>query len=175
MADLTPLLAVRWSPRAFDPTAELTEAETASLLEAARWAPSRGNVQPWRFALGRRDGETFKRILTNLPAGDQRWARHAAALLLAAHLTGPATGPYDLGQAVAHLSVQATALGLYVHQLLDLDQPGLAADLELPHGVHPRAVVAIGRLGDPRLLPGDLLRRETALRRRHPVADLLLR
>ena len=58
MADLTPLLAFRWSPRAFDPAAELTPAEAASLLEAARWAPSVGNGQPWRFALGHRDDET---------------------------------------------------------------------------------------------------------------------
>ncbi|GGM31264.1 nitroreductase family protein [Micromonospora yangpuensis] len=222
MADLTPLLAVRWSPLAFDPTAELTAAEASALLEAARWAPSHGNVQPWRFALGRRDDETGKRILANLPARDQRWARHAAALLVAAHLADPpATAPpaataapgtapvdafeavdteafeaapvdafritpadafeagqrraYDLGQAVAHLSVQATALGLYVHQLVDVDHAGLAADLDLPAEVRPHAVVAIGRLGDPFALPADLLHRETGLRRRHRVADLMLR
>ncbi|KXK59445.1 nitroreductase [Micromonospora rosaria] len=175
MADLTPLLAVRWSPRAFDPVAELSGAEVSSLLEAARWAPSHGNAQPWRFAVGWRDDETCKRILANLPARDQRWARHAAVLLLAAHLTDPPAGPYDLGQAVAHLTVQATALGLYVHQLVDVDHAGLVADLELPDGVRPHAVVAVGRLGDPFSLPEDLLCRETALRRRHPLDDLLLR
>ncbi|MGC4804204.1 nitroreductase family protein [Micromonospora sp. DT233] len=237
MADLTPLLAFRWSPRAFDPAAELAPAEAASLLEAARWAPSVGNGQPWRFALGHRDDETQKRILANLPATEQRWARHAAALLLGAHVrpdpTGTAASPtgtasptghaspaglagrtpcagdaspaglagrtpcagdaspagsagaassllggreaYDLGQAVAHLTVQATALGLYVRQILGFDHAGLADDLELPAGVHPLVVVAVGRLGDPFSLPEELRHHETGLRRRRPLADLLLR
>ncbi|WFE58455.1 nitroreductase family protein [Micromonospora sp. WMMD712] len=212
MADLTPLLAFRWSPRAFDPAATLTADEAASLLEAARWAPSAGNGQPWRFALGHRDDETWKRILVNLPDDDQPWARHAAALLLGAHLTaagaagtGTGTGTgigtgeagtdpgiaadaagtgaraaaagaaYDLGQAVAHLTVQATALGLYVRQLAGFDRAGLAADLDLPAGVRPLVVVAVGRLGDPSSLPVALREQETGLRRRRPVADLLLR
>ncbi|MFF3852137.1 nitroreductase family protein [Micromonospora sp. NPDC002575] len=186
MADLTPLLAFRWSPRAFDPAATLTADEAASLLEAARWAPSAGNGQPWRFALGHRDDETWKRILVNLPSDDQPWARHAAALLLGAHLTAAdeavtgareaVTGTaYDLGQAVAHLTVQATALGLYVRQLAGFDRAGLAADLDLPAGVRPLVVVAVGRLGDPSSLPAALREQETGLRRRRPVADLLLR
>ncbi|MGW1059488.1 nitroreductase family protein [Micromonospora rubida] len=231
MADLTPLLAFRWSPRAFDPTAALPPAEAASLLEAARWAPSAGNRQPWRFALGHRDDETYKRILVSLPAAEQRWARHAAALLLGAHLTADPTDPadpasdadgakraggaegaeraggaegaeraggadrsagvgdgrgptvpgpagraaYDLGQAVAHLTVQATALGLYVRQLAAFDAAGLAADLELPDGIRPLVVAAVGRLGDPFGLPEELRRQEIGLRRRHPLAELLLR
>lgn len=191
MADLTPLLAIRWSPHSFDPTAELTPAETSSLLEAARWAPSVGNRQPWRFVLGHRDDETFKRILVNLPARDQRWAGRASALLLAAHLADPAghtaqpTGhaggadlaghaAYDLGQAIAHLTVQATALGLHVRQVLDLDRAGLAADLDLPPDVRPYAAAAVGQLGDPLSLPADLLSEETALRRRRPLTELLL-
>ncbi|MFF0821242.1 nitroreductase family protein [Micromonospora haikouensis] len=186
MADLTPLLAFRWSPRAFDPAATLTPDEAASLLEAARWAPSTGNGQPWRFALGHRDDETWKRILVNLPSDDQPWARHAAALLLGAHLTAgtghgtaardAGTGAaYDLGQAVAHLTVQATALGLYVRQIAGFDHAGLAADLDLPAGVRPLVVAAVGRLGDPSSLPAALREQEVGLRRRRPLADLLLR
>jgi nitroreductase len=186
MADLTSLLAFRWSPRAFDPAAELTDAETSSLLEAARWAPSAGNAQPWRFAVGHRDDEAWKRILVNLPVDDQRWARHASALLVGAHVTAtpdlatlagqPAQqAAYDLGQAMAHLGVQATALGLHVHQLVDVDSAGLGADLELPAGVRPLVVAAVGRLGDPFSLPEELRRRETGLRRRRPLAELLLR
>ncbi|MEV1329629.1 nitroreductase family protein [Micromonospora costi] len=192
MAHLTPLLAFRWSPRAFDPGAELSPDEAASLLEAARWAPSADNAQPWRFAVGHREDETWKRILVNLPEEDQRWAHRAAVLLLAAHVTAPAVeasgvdgtagrhpGPdsraaYDLGQAVAHLTVQATALGLHVRQLLEIDRAGLTTDLELPADVRPYAVVAVGQLGDPLSLPADLLADETALRRRRPLADLLL-
>ncbi|SCE83927.1 nitroreductase family protein [Micromonospora chokoriensis] len=183
MADLTPLLAFRWSPLAFHPTDELSAADAASLLEAARWAPSLGNRQPWRFTLGHRDDETWKRILVNLPEREQRWAHRAAALLLAAHVdadtasdAAPADGiAYDLGQAVAHLTVQATALGLHVRQVLTVDRAGLVADLHLPADVRPYAVVAVGRLGDPLSLPADLVAEETSLRHRRPLADLLLR
>lgn len=179
MADLTPLLAFRWSPRAFDPDAELTGDEAASLLEAARWAPSAGNAQPWRFALGHRQDETWKRILVTLPEPDQRWARHASALVVGAY-TAPVDGgaaeraAYDLGQAVAHLTVQATALGLHVRQLTRFDRAGLATELDLPAGIRPLVVAAVGRLGDPLALPPDLRSRETALRRRQPLAALLL-
>ncbi|MEO3774959.1 nitroreductase family protein [Micromonospora sp. B9E7] len=178
MAELTPLLAYRWSPLAFDPTEELSADDSSSLLEAARWAPSLGNRQPWRFTLGHRDDETWKRILVNLPEREQRWAHRAAALLLAAHVdsdAAPADGiAYDLGQAVAHLTVQATALGLHVRQVLTVDRAGLAADLHLPADVRPYAVLAVGQLGDPLSLPADLIAEETGLRRRRPLADLLL-
>ncbi|MFI6273339.1 nitroreductase family protein [Micromonospora zamorensis] len=175
MADLTPLLAYRWSPRAFDPSAELTPDEAASLLEAARWAPSAENRQPWRFAVGHREDETWKRILISLPGSDQGWARHAATLVVGAHTGGDAErAAYDLGQAIAHLTLQATALGLHVRQLIRFDQANLATELDLPGDVRPLVVAAVGRLGDPFALPADLRAREIGLRRRRPVADLLL-
>lgn len=203
MADLSPLLAARWSPRSFDSAVDLTDAQVASLLEAARWAPSAENGQPWRFLLGRRADEAYKRIFVHLRGNDQRWAGRAAALLLGAYRpdgpTAGAAGPsaaeaarrpagesawpvagpshqaaYDLGQAVAHLTVQAGALGLHVHQMYDFDRAGLAVDLELPGDVRPQVVVAVGQLGDPRTLPEDLRRRETELRRRLPLTELLL-
>ncbi|MEV0327509.1 nitroreductase family protein [Micromonospora echinospora] len=214
MAELSPLLAARWSPHAFDPSVELTDGEAASLLEAARWAPSAGNRQPWRFLLGRRADEAYKRLFVHLAAENQRWAGQASALLLGAYLLpaapagsartpaspapathgcrqaahgqaqpghdqaqaayDPAQAVYDLGQAVAHLTVQAGAIGLHVHQMTGFDRTGLAVDLALPDDVRPHVVVAIGRLGDPLSLPGDLRRRETELRHRHPVTDLLL-
>ncbi|MEU5906239.1 nitroreductase family protein [Micromonospora sp. NPDC047467] len=175
MVDLTPLLAFRWSPRAFDPSAELTPDEAASLLEAARWAPSEENGQPWRFALGHRDDENWKRIMSSLPDSDQGWVRHAATLVVGAHTGGDTErAAYDLGQAIAHLTLQATALGLHVRQLTRFDQAGLATELNLPGGVRPLVVAAVGRLGDPFALPADLRARETDLRHRRPVADLLL-
>ncbi|RKN42787.1 nitroreductase family protein [Micromonospora endolithica] len=178
MVDLTPLLAFRWSPRSFDPAARVTPSEASALLEAARWAPSAGNRQPWRFAPGHRDDEIWKRIVVNLSAADQRWVNRASMLVLAAHLAPEAdpTGcaAYDLGQAVAHLTVQATALGLHVRQLRDLDHDGLAADLDLPADVRPAVVVAVGQLGDPLSLPADLLPGEIGLRRRRPLGELLL-
>lgn len=175
-SELHPLLASRWSPRAFDPLADVTPAEVASLLDAARWAPSYDNSQPWRFVVGRRDDETYKRIFTNLGEENQRWAGRAALLLVGAYDTdGPAGyGAYDLGQAIAHLSMQAGALGLYVHQMGDFDAVTLHADLELPDSVVVRVAVAVGQLGDPATLPEDLRVLEVSLRQRRPIAELLL-
>ncbi|MFY1634722.1 nitroreductase family protein [Solwaraspora sp. WMMB335] len=180
MADLHYLLADRWSPRAFSNTRHVDEHELDSLLDAARWAPSAADSQPWRFVIGRRDDETHKRILTNLTAADQRWAGRPALLIVAARLSQGRFGEalpyadYDLGQAVAQLTVQATALGLHVRQVTDIDEPGLRADLDLPGGVTPRVVAAVGHAGEPELLPLDLRAAEIRLRRRQPVADLVL-
>ncbi|MBO4208496.1 nitroreductase family protein [Micromonospora echinofusca] len=173
MAELTPLLATRWSPRAFDPGADLTDDELTSMLEAARWAPSARNSQPWRFVVGRRDDERHKQILANLTGANQRWAGRASALLVGTYLPGSHSA-YDLGQAVAHLSVQATSLGLHVHQMAGFDGDGLRASLALPAEVQPHVVVAVGRLADPATLPDDLRERETAPRQRHPLAELIL-
>lgn len=178
MPELHPLLANRWSPRAFDPITVLTGAELASLIEAARWAPSSGNSQPWRFVVGPRDEETHKRIMANLTPYDQRWAGSAAALILAGHVTG-GTAPlphaaYDLGQAVAHLTIQATALGLHVHQISAFDGPSLRADLDLCADLELSVVIAVGRLGTPDSLPPDLRGREISLRGRRPVEELLI-
>ena len=180
MPELHPLLAARWSPRAFDPVAELTPAELSSLLEAARWAPSSRNSQPWRFVVGTRDDETHKRIFANLSASNQRWAGDASVLIVGAHATaGPDGVPlrhaaYDLGQAVAHLSLQAAAFELHVHQMGGFDPGSLRTDLELPDELEIAVVIAVGRLGNPDSLPADLRAREIRLRTRHPVADLLL-
>lgn len=176
MSELHPLLATRWSPLAFDPVAALSDDDLASLLEAARWAPSMANSQPWRFVVGHRDDVTHKRILANLSVDCQRWAGAAAALLVAGHVVDPALthAAYDLGQAVAHLTVQATALRLHVHQIADFAAAGLHADLEMPADLRPTTVIAIGPLGDPASLPPDLRAWETALRSRHPMDALVI-
>jgi|SRR5690606_16189032 len=177
---LHPLLSTRRSTRAFDPDAEVSDAELAVLLEAARWAPSSWNAQPWRFLVGLRDSDVHKRIFGHLAAHNQRWAGRASALLAAGYLTRAADGgplphaAYDLGQAVAHLSVQASALGLWVHQMAGFDAAGLHAEFGLPDDLALLVVVAVGRLGDPSGLPEDLWARESAPRERRPVSDLLL-
>jgi nitroreductase len=177
---LHPLLAARRSTHAFDPSTEVTSQELATLLEAARWAPSNRNSQPWRFVVGRRDDETHKKVFTTLAEADQRWAGHAPLLLVGAFLTRSENGgelrhaAYDLGQAVAHLTFQATALGLHVHQLAGFDVPALHTELGLPDGIWPKVVVVVGRLGDPAALPADLRDREAAPRVRHHLGTLLL-
>jgi nitroreductase len=177
MPELHPLLAARWSPRAFDSRYEINRTELASLLEAARWAPSAGNGQPWRFVIARRDDEPHKRIFECLGDDEQRWAWQPSAFIAAAYLT---TGShrtrvaYDLGQAVAHLGLQAGALGLHTHQMIGFDPVRLHRELDLPRTVTVHAIVAVGRLGDPAGLDDDLRHREFRLRDRRPVEELLL-
>ncbi len=172
MPELHPLLAGRWSPRGFDDRYELRQAELESMLEAARWAPSSGNAQPWRFVVARRDTPAYKRIFAALTDDDQRWAGRASALIAAGLADG--ADPFHLGQAVAHLGVQAVALGLHTRQVFELDARALHRDLDLPGDVRLHAVVAAGRLGDPGTLPADLRSREFRLRVRRPIGDLLL-
>jgi nitroreductase len=177
---LHPLLAARRSSRAFDPQVEVTALELAALIEAARWAPSSRNTQPWRFVVGRREDDVYKRVLARLFPHNQRWAANAPLLLVGAHLTRSADGrelphaAYDLGQAVAHLTVQAIALGLHVHQIAGFDADGVHSDLGLPDDVRVMVTVAVGRLTDPAGLPEDLRQREVAPRTRRPAATLLL-
>jgi nitroreductase len=176
MPELHPLLAGRWSPCGFDSRYEVGRTELASLLEAARWAPSESNGQPWRFVIGRRDDEPYKRIFECLGADEQRWAGRASALIVAGYLAPPAatSAAFDLGQAVAHLDVQATALRLHTHRMAGFDGGRLHRELDLPPDVVVHAIVAVGRLGDPATLPADLRLREFRLRERRPVAELLL-
>lgn len=178
MPELHPSLAGRWSPRAFETRHDIGRADLITLLEAARWAPSAGNTQPWRFVVGRRDDEAHKHIFSCLDRDEQRWAWRASALIVAAYTTSdgiPADrAAYDLGHAIAHLGVQATALRLHTHQMSRFDPDMLRDELSLPVDVVPHAVVAVGRLGDPTTLPEDLRLLEFRLRERRPVQQLLL-
>jgi nitroreductase len=173
---LHPLLAQRWSPRAFDPDAVLDDVALGALLEAARWAPSSMNHQPWRFVVARRGDAVHATVLERLAPANQRWARHAAALVVAVaeverdgHHLGSAR--YDLGLAVAQLVLQATADGLATHQMGGFDHAGLHSDLAMPAGFVPVVVVAVGPAGDPAGLDEDLKTRERAPRHRRPLAE----
>lgn len=173
-----PLLSRRWSSRAFDPAHELTDHQLTALLEAARWAPSASNTQPWRFAVTRRGTAEHGAVLGTLARGNQVWARDASALVVVAARTTGTDGAaqpwavYDAGQAVAHLSVQAQAEGLAVHQMGGFDRAGLTS--VLPEDVTPLVVVAIGLRDEPTRLTEPLAEREAAARVRLPIDDLLL-
>jgi len=176
-----PLLAERWSPRAF--TERSVDRETlGSLLEAARWAPSSNNEQPWRFLVARReDGAPFQRILACLVPFNQAWAQKAPVLLLAlARTRSERDGRpnrlalYDVGQAVAHLTFQASALGLAVHQMAGIEIDKIRADFALPEELEPAAAVAIGYPGDPATLPERLREREALPRERKSLAEIVL-
>jgi nitroreductase len=175
-----PLLAERWSPRGFDQAHELADDRLTALLEAARWAPSAQNSQPWRFLVARRGEEAHATLFAALASGNQAWAGAASALVLvAAHTAGPDGRPqpwalYDTGQAVAALVTQAQADGLAVHQMGGFDTDAVRTGFGLDEALTPVVMLAVGRHDGAAGLPEPLATREAAPRTRHPVTDLLL-
>ena len=180
-AELHPLLAGRWSTRAFDPAHVLPGAQAAALLEAARWSPSASNTQPWRFAVALRGTPEHAAVLATLAAGNQAWAHAASALVVAAAATLGPDGDerpwavYDTGQAVAHLTVQAEHEGLAVHQVGGFDQVRLHALLDVPASTLPVVVLAVGRHDPSVRLDEPFASRETAARSRLPLEALTVR
>ena len=179
-AQLINPLVERWSPRAYDPAAELSDDTVRTLLEAARWAPSANNVQPWRFIVARRGTEAHDRIHQALLGFNRVWAGNAAVLIIAVAETVDAEGKplhfaaYDLGQAVAHLSVQAHHDGLHVHQMGGFDREAVRAAFDLDARFEPLTAIALGPIGDASDLPEALQEREAAPRVRRPLADSLI-
>lgn len=179
-APLHPLLAERWSPRGFDAAHQLDDVTVTSLLEAARWAPSASNSQPWRFLVARRGDAAFDRLAQLLAPGNRAWAPAASALVLvAAQITddagrGRRWALYDTGQAVAALSVQAAAEGLHVHQMGGFDADAARDAFGLTPDLEPLVIVAIGRRDLNAVLPEALAAREEAPRPRLPVSSLLV-
>jgi nitroreductase len=176
VADLFP---ARWSPRAFS-EAVMTEAEVLLLLEAARWAPSASNVQPWRFAWGLRGDAGFAAIAGALVPFNRAWAEKASALIVVASRRvrdgseGVVDNPwhgFDAGTAWGLLAMQAQMSGFHAHAMGGFDHAVAAQALGLPedHALH--AVVAVGKLGDPAQLPEALRARETPSQRL-PLAAL---
>lgn len=166
------LIAERWSPRAFADT-PLDREQVGSLLEAARWAPSCYNDQPWSFLLAMRsDGAAFDRLADCLVPGNA-WARSAPLLLLAVARTDFARdgrpnrhAQHDVGLALGNLVLQAQALGLAAHQMAGFDVEKARTTLGVPEGHEPLTMVAVGRSGDPASLPEKLRERELAPRTR---------
>lgn len=178
--DIHPLLRERWSPRAFSPE-PIPAQQVLALLEAARWSPSAANQQPWSFLVfPREDSEAFAQAVSTLNEGNVVWAQHAPLLIFGvARLTRerddqPNTvALYDLGQAVAHLSVQAAALGLWVHQMAGFSADRVRAQFAIPENYAPIVAIAIGKLGDAEALPENLRERETAPRARKPLEQFV--
>ena len=171
-------LANRHSPRAFDHEAELSDDQIGSLLEAARWSPSSSNSQPWRLFVARRGTPTHERVFAALAAGNQAWAGDAACLVVNVAKTVTDEGkpekwaPYDVGQAAAHLTIQAADMGLVSHQMGGFDTDALRAALELDDEHTPWAVIAVGPEGDPARLSEKLQEREQAPRVRKPLDEV---
>jgi len=175
--ELHPLITQRWSPRALDSDAKVTDEQLHALIEAARWAPSCGNTQPARYIVGRRGDVTFNRIHEILNEGNQSWAYAAAALLLGVAITRNAKGEvpyaeYGLALATENLVLQAVAEGLVAHQMAGFDQEGASATFALPAEARPLIVIAVGRLGDPAQLVEYQRERELAPRTRLDLSEI---
>jgi nitroreductase len=149
---LHPILARRFSPLRFDATHRMSAADVDLLLEGARWAPSAGNSQPWAFHVRRREDPGFDVLVSHLANSSRRWAPDAGALIvnMARRHVGDSDivysdfADYDLGQAVAHLTVQAHAMGLACRQFRAFDLEGLAAALDVAAGWEIMTMTAVG-------------------------------
>ena len=175
------VLAERWSPRSFDPSVEVPAEKITAALEAARWSASASNTQPWRFIVARRGTPEHATIVENLMGFNQAWAGSAAVLIVNLAALAAVDGTpmrwaqYDLGQAVANLTVQAHHDGLHVHQMGGIEVDGLRAAFSIDAALEPISVTALGVLGTPEALENDFLReREVAPRVRLPLDELVL-
>ena len=174
------LVEKRWSNRAFSPQIVETE-KLNSILEAATWAPSAFNEQPWRFIVGQKGSETYSKILNTLVEWNQKWASNANVLILniakknfSKNDTFNPTFEYDLGQAVAFMALETVNQGLFSHQMTGFDQIKAVADFGLDDGFKVVSVIAIGYYGDAKELPSDMLESENAVRERKDFKSLVL-
>jgi nitroreductase len=174
------LLSKRWSPLAFSEKSVEPE-KLRSVLEAARWAASSYNEQPWSFIVATSDNQAeFDRLLSCLAEGNQEWAKTAPVLMLSvAKLQFERNGVenrhafHDVGAAAAQLAMQATALGLFIHQMAGFDVPLSRSLYSIPEGYEPVAAIALGYAGDPQTLSEKLLQRTLAPRTRKPLENFI--
>jgi nitroreductase len=179
------LIAKRQSGRAFSPK-PVDAANIGSLLEAARWASSCSNEQPWNFVVTKKAAaekdkpSAHERLLGCLVDFNIQWAQHAPVLILSvARLHFAASGKpnrhalYDVGQAAANLALEATALGLMAHQMAGFDAEKARIEFLIPAGHEPASVIAVGYPGDPASLPDKLREKELAPRQRKPQHDFV--
>lgn len=177
---LTDHLAKRWSPRGF--TEQAVNAKTLrSLLEAARWAPSSSNEQPWQYIVATKDNPAeFSKMLACLVDANQVWAKNAPVLMISvATDNSPRSGKpnrhaqHDTGIASALLSVQATAMGLQAHMMAGFDPEKARQTYNIPAGFTPMAAIAVGYPGDVHKLSEEHQKRETAPRARKPQNEFV--
>ena len=170
----------RWSPSVFDDSHVLNRDDIVLLLTAARWAPSCGNAQPAHFVVAERGSPSHRVLVPHLSRGNSGWVPRASLVLLVGAQFAPdeqgeggykpAHADYDTGQAAAHVTLQARAMGLEAHQFAGFDREAVAAELGVPAHVRLLAGIAIGVRGDPADVPERDAERENRVRRREPLA-----
>jgi nitroreductase len=177
---IDPLLARRWSPRAFADR-PVDPAVLRQLFEAARWAASCYNDQPWNYVVATREHpEEFQKMLACLMEGNQVWAKAAPVLAISVarsnfqHNGSPNRhAQHDVGAASACLALEAASLGLAAHQMGGFDADRARETYNIPAGFEPMAAIAIGYPGDPASLPDKMRQMETGARSRRPIADFV--
>jgi nitroreductase len=178
---IDPLFLDRWSPRAFDGS-EMPDADLMAMFEAARWAPSAFNSQPWRFLYAKRGDANWQRFLSLLIPWNQGWAHSASVLIYIVSdslpFTDKASGApapstthsFDAGAAWACLALQATKMGYHAHGMSGIQYELARAELGLPERYRLNAACVVGRIGDPAMLDEKLRAREAPSGRK-PVSD----
>jgi nitroreductase len=175
-----PAIHERWSARSFNERT-VSEATLKQVFEAARWAASSSNEQPWRFVVGRRGDATWKKIQDTLVGFNKTWAHRAPVLILGTTATKSSKNGaenryalYDLGAATSYLTLEAATLGLTTHQMGGFDQEAARKALAIPAEYTIGAVIALGYQGEPAVL-GDqtLIEREMAGRTRKPLGEIV--
>ena len=178
------VLAIRWSSRAIDPDRPVDPAVLQRVLEAARWAPSTGNAQPWRYLVFDDRVPTAREQARECLSPGNAWARRAPTLLLSVAVRSWPARPdkppkadenphaqHDVGGASLALCLQATAEGLVTHQMAGFDRTRARARFSVPDDADPVAMIAVGHPGDADALPPELARKEQRARVRRPVGQ----
>lgn len=173
-------LRSRWSPSVFDDTYVLHRDQIRLLLAAARWAPSCGNAQPAHLIVAERGSPSHEVLVEHLSRGNSGWVPRASLVLVVGAQFAPdergeggykpAYADYDTGQAAAHVTLQARAMGLHSHQFAGFDKAAVAAGLGVPAHVRLLAGIAIGVRGDPADVPERDAERDKRARRREPLS-----
>jgi nitroreductase len=179
------LFLERWSPRAFDGS-DIPEADLLTIFEAARWAPSAFNSQPWRFLYAKRGDGDWERFLGLLIPWNRAWAQSASVLIYILSDTLPFTDKataepspsrthsYDAGAAWISLALQATRMGYHAHGMSGVDFDRAQAELAVPERYRIEAAAVIGRIGDPAMLDERQRAREHPSDRR-PQGEFVFR
>ena len=172
-----PLIEKRWSGRAFADR-EVEDEKIHSLFEAVRWAPSSMNEQPWRFIITHKGDTAYQKLFSALNAGNQLWTGDAPVLILTVVKTVfSKTGGlntyalHDLGLAMGQFGLQATELGLNLHQMAGFDKEKARELFNLPENYEPATVIALGYLGDPGTLPEKHQQSEQAPQTRKKIEE----
>ena len=176
--NISPLMNNRWSPRAFDPEKLVPKEQLENLLQAASWAPSSGNGQPWHFIVGHNFDKCHEAVLSTLGPGNQIWAKNAPILMITVAKLSRNDRPnrhafHDVGMATENMILQALDQNLYCHIMGGFSADKAREVFNIPEDYEAVSAVSIGYMGDKNSLPDDLKEREGTNRERRPLADFV--